>query len=266
MRKSLIVFKLGGSALTDKSRIYTPRLRNLRQAAKEIAGVCKTHSVILVHGAGSFGHIPVEKYKLAHGFKSPKQLEGLAITKSKLLEWEMILNKAFLKEKIPLVPLFASDFVVAENGRILSADLRPLQTWLRLGCVPTIGGDIVPDSKQGFSILSGDQLAVHLAVKFKAKRLIFGTDVDGIFDSNPKLNHKAKLLLNLTNLSASQLLTKATSRTTPDVTGGMAGKISEALNATRAGISVCFVNLTKNGRLRNAALGRPVVSSKISRF
>jgi isopentenyl phosphate kinase len=265
LRKPIIVIKLGGSALTDKSRIYTPRIRNLRQAAKEIAGVCKSHSVILVHGAGSFGHIPVEKYRLAHGFNGPKQLEGLAITKSKLLEWESILNRAFLKERIPLVPFFASDFVVTANGRILSADLKPLQSWLRLGCVPTVGGDIVPDSRQGFSILSGDQLAVHLAVKFKAKRLIFATDVDGIFDSNPKLNRKAKLLLNLSNLSASQLVMNATSRTTPDVTGGMAGKISEALDAARVGIPVCFVNLTKKGRLRNAALGRQVVSSRISR-
>jgi isopentenyl phosphate kinase len=265
LRKPLIVIKLGGSALTDKSEIYTPRLRSIRAAAKQIAAISKTHQVVLVHGAGSFGHIPVEKYRLAHGFKNSTQLAGLAVTKSKLLEWEMILDKALLKEKIPLVPFLASDFIVTRKGRIFSADLRPIQTWLRLGCVPTIGGDIVPDFTQGFSVLSGDQLAAYLALKFRAKRLVFATDVDGIFDSDPKLNSQAKLLDKIISSSVLRLVSKGTSKTTPDVTGGMTGKIGEGLIAARAGIPVYFVNLTKDDRLRKAALGRPVVSSTISR-
>jgi isopentenyl phosphate kinase len=265
LRKPLIVIKVGGSALTDKNKKYAPRTQSIRQATRQIAAICKVYSLVLVHGAGSFGHIPVEKYRLAHGFKNSRQLKGLAVTKSKLLEWEMILDKALLKQKVPLVPFLASDFIVTRKGRIFSSDLRPLQNWLRLGCVPTVGGDIVPDSHQGFSILSGDQLAVHLALKLKAKRLIFATDVDGIFDSDPKLNPEAKLLTNLTNSTASRLVAKATSLTTPDVTGGMAGKIGEALVAARAGVLVEFVNLTKDDRLLKAALGRHVVSSRISR-
>lgn len=260
----LIVIKLGGSALTDKTRIYTPHRNTIRRAAKQIAGICRKHSVILVHGAGSFGHIPVRKYGLADGLTDPKQLRGLAITKTKLLEWETILDEEFLKHGIPIVPILASDFIVTRKGRILSAELKLLQNWLCTGCVPTIGGDMVPDSELGFSVVSGDQIASYLAVKLNAKRLVFAADVDGIFDSDPKVNPEAKLLRELSISSASKLIPKATSRTAPDVTGGMAGKIREALAVARAEIPVYFVNLTKPDRLRKAALGRRVISSRIS--
>ena len=260
----LVVIKLGGSALTDKTRIYTPRVHTIRQAAKEIAEICRTYSVILIHGAGSFGHIPVRKYRLEHGLSDLKQLRGLATTKTKLLEWEAILDEEFLKHEVPIVPIFPSDFVVTRNGRIFSAELKPLQKWLGMGCVPIVGGDIVPDSELGFSVLSGDQLAAYLAVKLKAKRLVFAADVDGVFDVDPKVNPQAKLLRELSGSSASRLIPKATSRTASDVTGGMAGKVREALVVSRAQIPVYFVNLTKSGRLRRAALGRRVVSSRIS--
>ncbi len=50
------------------------------------------------------------------------------------------------------------------------------------------------DSEQGFAILSGDQLIVRLAIELDAERVIFGSDVDGIFTSNPKLDKNAKLI------------------------------------------------------------------------
>jgi isopentenyl phosphate kinase len=263
MPKPIVVIKLGGSALTDKSRIYTPRISMMHQAASQIAIIAKKRLVVLVHGAGSFGHIPVRKYGLTQGFKSRRQLKGLAITKSKLLEWETMLDKILLNHDIPLIPFLTSDFVLASRGRIVSAELHPMRESLSLGCVPSAGGDIVMDDKDGFSIVSGDQLAAFLAIKFKASRLIFGVDVDGIFDTNPKLNRKAQLLAKMTPNQASKLVNKATAHTEIDVTGGMAGKIREAVVAARRGIPVHFVNLTKDERLVKAALGRAVLGSRI---
>jgi len=263
MRKPLIVVKLGGSALTDKTAIYTPRRAAIGRAAKQIADLRSRFSFVVVHGAGSYGHIPVKRWHLTSGFKDTRQLRGLAATKSKLLEWEMTLDEAFLKHHVPLMPLLASDYVVTKNGRIHIADLRPITNWLRLGCVPSSGGDIVTDLRNGFAILSGDQLAAYLAIKLKASRLIFGTDVDGIFDSNPKLNPRARLLSDLTVTSAARFASRARGSTAPDVTGGMAGKIREAVAVASRGIPVYFVNLTKNERLKAAALDRQVLCSKI---
>jgi len=263
LHKPLIVIKLGGSALTDKTRIYTPRIPIIHRAASQVAEIRKDCSVILIHGAGSYGHIPVRKYELQQGWKGPKQLRGLSSTKFKLLEWENLLDGILLEHRVPVMPFLASDFFVTEKGRIVSAWLKPLASWLRLGCVPITGGDIVPDSRNGFSILSGDQIAAFIAIRLKATRLIYAVDVDGVFNANPTLDSNAQLLETLTTSSAARLVSRTTSGTTPDVTGGMAGKISESLSATRHRIPVYFVNLTKSGRLRKAALGQQVTSTKL---
>jgi isopentenyl phosphate kinase len=255
--------KLGGSALTDKTRIYTPRLSTIHSAAKQISAIQRKQQLILVHGAGSFGHIPVKRYRLQQGFKNPAQIEGLATTKLKLLEWERTLDAVFLEHGVHVVPFLTSAFIELKNGRITHAELDPLKHWLQLGCVPIIGGDIVPDSNRGFSILSGDQLAAYLAIKLKAARLVFGLDVDGIFDSNPKLNKEARLLTDLTPTLAKHFATKPDTSAIPDVTGGMAGKIIEGVIAARHGIPVQFVSLKKNKRLQKAVLGQPVTGSRI---
>jgi len=261
--KPLIVVKLGGSALTDKKRIYTPRVKEIRRAAKQISQLRKKFSLVVVHGAGSYGHIPVRKWKLGSGFKDGNQLKGLAVTKSKLLEWEMVFACIFLKNQVPLVPEIASDFVVARSGRIASADLSAIRNWLKTGCVPSTGGDIVTDLDTGFSVVSGDQLAAYLAMKLQAARLVFGTDVDGIFDANPKLDPRARVLTELTVSSARNAATGASVSIVPDVTGGMAGKLVEAAKAASKGIPVYFINLTKNARLAKAALGQEVLCSRI---
>jgi isopentenyl phosphate kinase len=264
MPKPLVVIKLGGSALTNKSRIYTPRKQIIHKAASQIESIGKKRSVVLIHGAGSFGHIPVKKYGLRFGFRNLHQLKGLAATKSKLLEWEAILDDILLEHGVPLLPFITSDFLVAKGGRICSAELQPIRGCLRLGCVPSAGGDIVMDLAQGFSIVSGDQLAAYLALKLDASCLIFGVDVDGIFDANPKLNPKAQLMQKVSSRKALDLAQKATAYTAIDVTGGMAGKISEAVVAARNGIPVHFVNLTKDSRLRKAALGQHFLGSSIT--
>ena len=263
MHKPLIVIKLGGSALTDKTRIYTPRIPIVHSAAGQVAEIRKACSVVLIHGAGSYGHIPVRKYGLQKGWKSPRQLGGLSSTKLKLLEWENLLDEILLEHGVPVMPFLASDFFVTDKGRIVSAWLKPLASWLRLGCVPITGGDIVPDCRTGFSILSGDQIAAFIAIRLKATRLIYALDVDGVFNANPTLSAKAQLLETLTASSAARLVSRAITGTTPDVTGGIAGKISESLSATHHHIPVCFVNLTKGGRLRKAALGQQVTSSRL---
>ena len=58
---NMILLKIGGSVLTDKRRESTLREDNLRMVARQIADA-KSSRLILVHGAGSFGHPQVVKY------------------------------------------------------------------------------------------------------------------------------------------------------------------------------------------------------------
>jgi len=262
LHKRLIVIKLGGAALTDKKRIYTANTDAIDSAASQIAAIHRCNSIFIVHGAGSYGHLPAIRFGLSKGFQSARQLNGLAKAKARLLEWEFLLDRELLEYNIPVLPFLPSDYLLARDGRIVSCDVKPITAWMRLGCVPSTGGDIVPDLSMGFSIVSGDQLAVYIARTLHASMLIFATDVDGIFDSDPKQNQKARLIRKVRSFSVRKIA-DGTGQEATDVTGGMKGKLEEATRAASDGIPVFFVNLLKGKRLQALASGNRVICSEI---
>ena len=57
------VLKIGGSILTDKNRSNAARCEEISRVAEEIAA--RPEDLVLVHGAGSFGHYPCQKVRSA---------------------------------------------------------------------------------------------------------------------------------------------------------------------------------------------------------
>ena len=143
----------------------------------------------------------------------------------------------------------------------MDIDLSIIKQLLDTGLVPVMYGDAVLDTEQGFAILSGDQLIVRLAIELDAERVIFGSDVDGIFTSNPKLNPEAKLI---TKVSLSNMTADVGDTTFTDVTGGMMGKLNEAEDAVKAGTEVVFLNATADNRVRMALRGEKVMGTLLT--
>ena len=68
MPNNKIVIKLGGGLITDKSRYKLVREERIMSVCKVISKLKKDDdSVILVHGAGSFGHLEAKKWHLSTG-------------------------------------------------------------------------------------------------------------------------------------------------------------------------------------------------------
>jgi isopentenyl phosphate kinase len=257
---NLLVVKLGGSAITDKARALHLRRGTIASVARVLA---RHHDYMIVHGAGSFGHIPVRKYRLLNGIRSRRQLTGYAMTKASLLALEMELVSILAKEGVPVAPVFASSCLIANRGRIKAHFYDGVKNMLRLGLIPCIGGDLVQDLTLGASVVSGDQIAASLALAFHAKTIVFGTDVDGLFTADPKTDSKAELV---TRVSAEELYgwtKKAGLARTPDVSGGMRGKLREILRPARAGVRVVIVNLNEPERLDRAMAGLPTTGTII---
>jgi len=61
-RVAMLLVKLGGSVLTDKARLRTARRAAIRRLASELAAV--RQSLLVVHGAGSYGHILARRHQL----------------------------------------------------------------------------------------------------------------------------------------------------------------------------------------------------------
>ena len=70
----MIILKLGGSVITRKDS-STPTLdsSNLTRIAREISN-SSYHKLIVVHGAGSFGHPYAKEYAIGNEIDSSEEL------------------------------------------------------------------------------------------------------------------------------------------------------------------------------------------------
>ncbi|MEM2795768.1 MAG: isopentenyl phosphate kinase [Candidatus Hadarchaeales archaeon] len=245
-----VIVKLGGSVITDKSRKFRVRRRILERIADEIAECGE--ELIVVHGGGSFGHPVAKEYGLTEGFKNERQLKGFVLTHLAMVKLNQEIVKTFAFKGIPAVPVQPSACMVVSDGRIVEAELRPLRNMLSLGLLPVLFGDVVPDERRGFTILSGDQIVSFLAISLKAKRVVVGVDVDGVYTANPKISKSAELLKEIAPVDLKRM---SFGESSTDVTGGMYAKVSELFLPAKKGINVQIVNAMKPGILARAIKG-----------
>lgn len=261
----MIILKLGGSVITRKEE-ETPTINheNLRRISKEIAESSQ-QKLIIVHGAGSFGHPYARKYAIGDEIKDKHDLKrkmlGFSLTHEAVNELNIIVSKHLRKQGIPSVPLQPSSFILTQNKRIKSADISLINKYLDLGFVPVLYGDVVLDLNPiKMAVLSGDQIITYLAGKLKPNRVILATDVDGIYDKNPKKYPDARLLETVTSKEKIK-----TEESGVDVTGGMGGKVSELLNLLELGIESLIINANQKDNIKKVLNGEKVTGTTIEK-
>lgn len=244
-----LVLKIGGSVITEKSEPMTPNMENIRRIAKEFASAWEAKRVLLIHGGGSFGHHVALKYLDDRGrITDPK---GISETRRAMHNLTTLIMDAFLEEGVPFFAFDPSACFLFEEGHgpvMVGGSLIQIELALSSGLLPALGGDVVL-SHGGFGrVLSGDTIARMLALEFRAKTLAFGTDVDGYMEGGRVLRRIGKSEL-------SEAISRAGGRA-GDVTGGMAGKLSEIREYMLSGgrRSVIF-NATKPGAISALMLG-----------
>lgn len=211
----MIVVKIGGSAITDKKGFKKARFEAIKSLAKQIAEV-RPKNLILVHGAGSFGHPFVVKYKL----KEEKNPEGIVRAHMSCVELNSIVCNAMIKYGLKPFPIHPLQTFKLKGGEVLF-DVKIFEYALREGFIPVTHGDMVYDEDERFfKVLSGDDITIELARVFKAEKVGFATDVEGVF-VNGRL---AKYVSweDLDHLGFAEGV---------DVTGGMKGKVEKILKS-----------------------------------
>jgi isopentenyl phosphate kinase len=257
------VLKLGGSVITVKDEPMTADRGNISRLCEEVKAAWP-RPLIIVHGGGSFGHPVASRYGIADGFKSERQVPGFARTHQAMVTLNSVVVDTLLDAGVPAVSVTPSSFIATDDGRIADVDFGIVGRLVVRGILPVLYGDAVLDMTKGFTILSGDQLAVRLATELGASRLVFGVDVDGVYTSNPKLAPEARLIERLP-LEKLDGFIKIGNALTTDVTGGMLGKVSEARDAVEAGVEVLIVNATKRDVILKALRGEPVTGTHLVR-
>ncbi len=262
----MIILKLGGSVITRKNASKpTLDAENLTRICKEISD-SSYEQLIIVHGAGSYGHLYAKEYEIGNEINSKNELErkkqGFSKTQNSVKDLNAQVCKHLQDQGIPTVSIQPSSFIKTENKRIIKADLDLISQYLSLGFVPVIYGDVVLDMNNQIkmAVLSGDQIIKYLAENLKPEMVVLGSDVDGIYNKDPK-NHPDACLIKV--VRSMNDLVSADTTTTVDVTGGMGGKLEELLEIAKIGIESEIINANKNNNIKRALDGEKEIGTLI---
>ena len=256
--RPLIILKLGGSVITDKkSAEPKANLEAICRLAKEVAEAYASgkFDLIIVHGAGSFGHGIVKRTGIDKGLKCGEHLVAFAEVQRLQNVLNAIVTQELIAAGVPAMPCQASSHAVMENGRIIKLETDAIKGLVLKGMVPVLYGVPAYDTIQGCSILSGDQIAPYVAKKLSAIKIIHGTNVDGICTADPNTDKSAKQVPLITKENIESVKKMLSGSATTDVTGGMAGKVQELADI---GIESQITSALVPGRIKAALLGERV--------
>ncbi len=250
----MIIIKLGGSVITDKSEYRVFKKEQVRRLCREIKE--SGQKVIVVHGAGSFGHIKAKEFDLNSGFRNENQIQAVAEVCYDMRNLNSMIVRELIDAGIPSVSVPPGSCYYFDNRELRIDDETSLRLLLEKGLTPVLFGDVVQDKKLGFAILSGDQIVERLADIFDADRVIFVSDIDGLYDSDPKTNKDAKLFR---KVDRELLRNVSTDISVDDVTGGVRNKMETMLRISSAKRDCILVNGTADGRLLDLLNGKDVL-------
>jgi len=221
--KNLVLVKLGGSVITDKSKPFTARIDVIQKLAKKIKSFKnKNTDLIIGHGSGSFAHVPASKYQIHRGLIRKDSVWGLAQTADAAIQINRIVISEFLKLKIPVVSFAPLSFIF---DKIIIID--HIKKALEIEIIPIIYGDVIMNKKQGFEIYSGertlDVLATKLTKFYRRIKIIYYTNTDGVYDN------KGKTISLITPKNFKKVKKYLEGSDNTDVTGGMIHKVEESL-------------------------------------
>lgn len=252
---------MGGAAITDKKKERTPHEQTIKQVANTLSQFEKERPrLIIVHGAGSYGHPYAYKHHLVEGYTPAhkNQLMGLIETHLAVGELHSLILDELYSHNLPAISFPPHTcFYHSEKG--WNTYLEPINQALDIGLIPVLHGDIAfrADEKK-FTILSGDVIIQELARHFRPKEVLYGTDVDGLFTSDPTVNPEAKFIpqLGYSELKALIADLSEINSSLKDVTSGIKGKLEAILKITEMKIPASIFNLRNEAYLADYVLGK----------
>ncbi|MGV9174060.1 MAG: type 2 isopentenyl-diphosphate Delta-isomerase [Promethearchaeia archaeon] len=263
--KNVIILKLGGSVITEKKQPFSLRKEIIENTINQI--IESNKRIILVHGGGSFGHPIAKEYKIHEGRNLiiKNQELGLAETHAAMEELNQFVIDAFLMKKKPALSIQPSTICLKEGNQIHLKGITQIEMSLKLGILPVLYGDIVYNTEQFFSILSGDEI-IYLLCKnlrnYHVNRVIFATETDGVFIKDEKNRDNPILAEEIFDHEIPHLNLADFSEKI-DVTGGIRGKLKAITKITRLGVPVQIINGLKQNFILKALRNEPLKSTQI---
>lgn len=252
-----VAVKLGGAVITRKQRAAAVRLKVLTRLAEELAA--SRVPLVVLHGAGSYGHPGAKRFRLNDppvSGDAATLARGAAIVSAEVRRLHDLVLRSLLDAGLPAWSVPPAAWCSQRARRLDHWDSRPFEEALGSGLVPVSFGDVVLDREWGFSILSADTIAVELVRAKVVDRVLFVSDVGGVYESMGP--GRPKVIPTVTDSVVAGLATKGAG---PDVTGGIRGKAQAMVEIAALGGDAGLISGLSDGLLTRALRGEPVYGS-----
>jgi len=262
-RRPIVLIKIGGSLITDKSKPFTLDEKSLETIVLEIKKVKEESGKLLIlgHGGGSFPHVPAQKYQTHLGIINKESYQGMAEVQAAAAKLNRIVVEKLINVGLPAVSINPSSCYLTAGGKVVKIFTDSLEKLLEFKMLPVLYGDVVLDKEKGCCILSTETVLGSLGLTLKKKgwpieKIIHCGKTEGVYDKNGKTIP----LINQENFADYKSVLGGSNGI--DVTGGMIHKVEESLKLAKQGIPALIIDGVTHGMLLRA-INNGVTGTKI---
>ncbi len=245
-----IVIKVGTSTLSyGEGRLNLYRIEHL---IREIADLHNSGREIIFVSSGAIA-AGIGKMKLDKKPETIPENQALAAIGQGVL---MHIYEKFFGEYGQIMAQLLLTKNTAANDNARENFRNSIAAILKMGVIPVINeNDAVATDE--IKIGDNDNLSALVAEMIDAEVLIILTDIDGLYDGNPKVNPAAKIIHDVPEITP-EIEKMAGGAGTKLGTGGMFTKIQAAKIAVANGIILLIVSGKEIGNLRRALSGETI--------
>jgi glutamate 5-kinase len=230
-----IVIKIGTNTLTQDGQVDS---RYVRQVAKQVSELLEQGKQVVIISSGAIG-MGKGQMGIAGSVSNMKMRQALAAIGQPLLMQEY--RKAFLTYGVKTAQVLLTAEVL--DNRKTYLNLRhSIDTLLKMGVVPVLNeNDSVSTDEIGTAFGDNDKLSALVASKIDADILVILSDIDALYDKNPKKYKNAKPVKAVFEIT-DEIMKSAGKRGSKHGTGGMKTKIEAAKIASNSGCRIVLAN------------------------
>lgn len=231
-----VVIKIGTNTLSKSGKVDKAYFARV---AKQVCELLKSGRQVIIVTSGAIG-MGAGKLALAKKVTDMKMRQACAAIGQPLLMDEY--RKAFGRYKVNIAQVLVTAEVL--NHRKTYLNLRnSVDTLLKMGVVPVINeNDSVSTEEIGSAFGDNDKLSALVASKIDADLLIMLSDIDGLYDKDPRKSTDAKPIPVVWEITAAIEKSASGGAGSAYATGGMRTKIDAAKIAASAGCRMVMAN------------------------
>ena len=232
-----IVIKVGTSTLTYENGKLN--LRRFQQLCRVISDLQNAGNEMILVSSGALG-VGVGKLGIKEKpSETPKKQAIAAVGQCELM---FMYDKIFGEYDNMAAQMLLTRSVI-DDELLRTNALNTFEALIAMRIIPVVNENdsVATDEIEGANFGDNDMLSALVAKLVGADRLVIMTDIDGLFETNPRVDPYAKLLKRVPEID-DEIKKMACGTGSNRGTGGMSTKVAAAEIATKSGIECCVLN------------------------